>query len=893
MANSIITAYIEDGKNTAKTEAAWQQDYGMTLKLEGVELPISYEVDFSNDKVSPAYRVVGDSTGVAIPDELFLTTNPRIYAWVYLHDTEDDGYTVYEIEIPLNQRPSVSGVTPTPEEQDIIEQAIAALNSAEAQLETKLDPLYNALRVVNTTWSQGNISSTGGNSSASYAIRTDYIPCEPGEQFVKYSLGAISRGVATDWCYFYSSNKTFIERNHSNIAPENAAYMRTIYNLGSGNVVVPADGKKIIIMRTKNVLSVEVGGRAFFTQSSSSYVMDIDFPVTAGDKIACMVLEWYGDTPLSYSIRGLNGTTATAALSYAKTLYKCFTCEFTTDYPQLRIRADGISVPSSAVRFSALVFKVGYDKVSTLAYSVGKQAADTEFAKVGVTKSLTAETLGTAQWSQGTISDMGGLITATTKCRSKYLYGYDFATIISLQIADGYMCKVMEYTSQTSATPSTFSNQVCPYTEHHIEFTPITGYAYYLVISKTDSSDITPSDLPSDCVVGTIYSNRTVDNESLTYAMDVINILAENGDNEVITWEQGSISMSTGNNINADNRIRSRHYLTYNSLKYLYIYCPEGHQVIVRMYEQSDAATYLGSWSPDFKSGMIIVKAQINVMYRLIVRRTGDEDITPEQVPEGLLVIPVFLPYWSKDAHGNSVATVFTHRSNPTHVEQILAVAQSYYDHRNDKTNGSYDMIYGWDSAVRQDTYTRQIDCSTYIGLVLRGLPYTMTQYYTHQDTPRSSVVANPEYVWSFNPQYYNYYAANLTADPTDATVASQLAEWMIDMGWRVPIDKKLLNLEPGDIIFWANKNVKGTIAQPDRFMSISHVAICMSKTPTVSGDGYYEGGFNYKHELMEVTSVTPCVRTRIVEEGWDDVSQYGTRYKNIALICRPDLGSI
>ena len=117
----------------------------------------------------------------------------------------------------------------------------------------------------------------------------------------------------------------------------------------------------------------------------------------------------------------------------------------------------------------------------------------------------------------------------------------------------------------------------------------------------------------------------------------------------------------------------------------------------------------------------------------------------------------------------------------------------------------------------------------------------------------------------------------------------------MIDMGWQVPKDKLLLNLEVGDVLFWSRLNGSGTaIAQPDRFMSLNHTAICVAKEPTVPGDGYYEGGFHYKHTIMEVTSVTPCVRTKIVESGWDTPTAVNeNNYNTLSLICRPDLGSI
>ena len=64
-----------------------------------------------------------------MPYELFLTAK-AIVCYIYLHDEVTDGRTVYTIKIPVKDRPKPSDVEPTPVQQDIITQAIAALNNA-------------------------------------------------------------------------------------------------------------------------------------------------------------------------------------------------------------------------------------------------------------------------------------------------------------------------------------------------------------------------------------------------------------------------------------------------------------------------------------------------------------------------------------------------------------------------------------------------------------------------------------------------------------------------------------------------------------------------------------------------------------------------------------------
>lgn len=138
-----IYATIVHSREKAVTRPAWLHDYGMILKINGIDLPNFYEVDFSNSRTEHAVRRIGDADGVQIPDSLFYS-GKQIYCWLYLHNTEDDGFTVYEIEVPLRQRPAVTDVEPTPHQQDIVEQAISALSTAVAQTSADVETTTQA-----------------------------------------------------------------------------------------------------------------------------------------------------------------------------------------------------------------------------------------------------------------------------------------------------------------------------------------------------------------------------------------------------------------------------------------------------------------------------------------------------------------------------------------------------------------------------------------------------------------------------------------------------------------------------------------------------------------------------------------------------------------------------
>lgn len=136
MDNNVILASF-GASNLIRTRSAYQYDYGMILKFEGVELPTAYEVHFSNSDTGNSVTQLGNADGVTIPDSMF-TTGESINAWLYLHTGEDDGETVYTAIIPVLERAKPHNGTPTPVQQDIITEAIAVLNEAIEQTEANV-----------------------------------------------------------------------------------------------------------------------------------------------------------------------------------------------------------------------------------------------------------------------------------------------------------------------------------------------------------------------------------------------------------------------------------------------------------------------------------------------------------------------------------------------------------------------------------------------------------------------------------------------------------------------------------------------------------------------------------------------------------------------------------
>ena len=127
---NIVTASFVDDRTDARTTPIWQYDYGQILQIIGVDLPTPFQVHFSNAPADgEGVLMLGEDGAVSIPDALLLS-GANVYAFVYLHTGANDGETVYRITIPVTDRPEPTSVEPTPVQQDVIDQAIAALQTA-------------------------------------------------------------------------------------------------------------------------------------------------------------------------------------------------------------------------------------------------------------------------------------------------------------------------------------------------------------------------------------------------------------------------------------------------------------------------------------------------------------------------------------------------------------------------------------------------------------------------------------------------------------------------------------------------------------------------------------------------------------------------------------------
>lgn len=129
MSNILRVAFKHERR--IESRPLYQYDYGQVLKFIDLELPYSYEVHFSNHEKGSSITQLGNENGVTIPDSL-LTSGLPVYAWLYLHAGDADGETEYMVKIPVYKRAAITNDQPTPVQQDVITQAIAALASGVA-----------------------------------------------------------------------------------------------------------------------------------------------------------------------------------------------------------------------------------------------------------------------------------------------------------------------------------------------------------------------------------------------------------------------------------------------------------------------------------------------------------------------------------------------------------------------------------------------------------------------------------------------------------------------------------------------------------------------------------------------------------------------------------------
>lgn len=127
--SQIITVTFPAGSREAiAAEPLEQWAYGQQLRFVGLDLPASYQVDFSNFEFCGAsIPRVGNASGVSVPVEV-LTSGRNVYAFIWIQD-ETSGARYYRATVRVVPGPAPDPEE-SPEEQSAVTEAINALNMA-------------------------------------------------------------------------------------------------------------------------------------------------------------------------------------------------------------------------------------------------------------------------------------------------------------------------------------------------------------------------------------------------------------------------------------------------------------------------------------------------------------------------------------------------------------------------------------------------------------------------------------------------------------------------------------------------------------------------------------------------------------------------------------------
>jgi hypothetical protein len=141
-------------------------------------------------------------------------------------------------------------------------------------------------------------------------------------------------------------------------------------------------------------------------------------------------------------------------------------------------------------------------------------------------------------------------------------------------------------------------------------------------------------------------------------------------------------------------------------------------------------------------------------------------------------------------------------------VSRLVDVAQSYYNNIGNLVYGNSFTAY--DTTIQQVNGKYQIDCSSFVNLMLQGVTYENSRYNGNSQNIGSAL---------FHPAIdsYKYRYAN------------QIAQYAYENGYAFKANADLSNVEPGDILFF-NWGTNSDGFHNNAFMNIDHVGVVLHK---------------------------------------------------------------
>ena len=192
-------------------------------------------------------------------------------------------------------------------------------------------------------------------------------------------------------------------------------------------------------------------------------------------------------------------------------------------------------------------------------------------------------------------------------------------------------------------------------------------------------------------------------------------------------------------------------------------------------------------------------------------------------------MVEVGLTYWrvcdKEYTSGQSWSQGFTYRSANTPLSGSCTADQDVADSL-------------WVAVTRsgKTRHYKAIDCSTFSGVMTKGLEYANGPYAnkTNFTNFRKNILQKSDKAWAFN---------MVKADGTWAREAAAQCEYFDRVGLGIvyyrnvdtgktygskgSADDNFSPIKKGDLIFYSKKDSSGNWKQPNRYMKVSHVAVC------------------------------------------------------------------
>lgn len=189
--------------------------------------------------------------------------------------------------------------------------------------------------------------------------------------------------------------------------------------------------------------------------------------------------------------------------------------------------------------------------------------------------------------------------------------------------------------------------------------------------------------------------------------------------------------------------------------------------------------------------------------------------------------------------------------------KELVECAWTYYLHN---ANLFYDNKTALNQFMNADASGRMgIDCSTFVCLVLNGIPYESSRY----ANPSGGLDANvKEYMWGVN--LYDHGTTEVNGVLEYRRYANMIAKWLMLNGGEFDPLEDFSNLNTGDLIFWSNEE------NPGAYREITHVGIFLSRVSL--GGLEYISYIDVSKRGDEVLNPVQVKRSLIGSEWLDEV---------------------